>query len=70
MNKVLSILQYEYKMQMQRVATWGVLLAATFITMLDSFPSIGNLALGVFITAQLLYLSDDEPDGIILVYGL
>lgn len=44
MRKIISIIHYEYKMQFGQPAAWGVLLAATLLSMLDNFPSAENLA--------------------------
>lgn len=71
MRKVLSIVYYDYKMQIGRVAAWGVLLAALLISLADSFPSAGNLS-------RLEFLSDPSYfihrilglDGPLLVFGL
>ena len=71
MRKILPIVHYEYKMLSRRFATWGVLVAATVISLLDNFPSISNLD-------RLEFLS--QPDyfvfrimslsGLLLVFGL
>ncbi len=44
MNKVFAIVRYEYKMQLGRISTWGILLAVSAIALLDNFPSTRNLA--------------------------
>ena len=44
MRKMFSVLHYEYKMQFKRLVTWGVLLVAMALSLLDNFPSAGNLA--------------------------
>jgi hypothetical protein len=44
MRKLLSVIYYEYVMQLKRIATWGVLAASVVITLLDGFPSEKNLA--------------------------
>lgn len=44
MRKVLSIVYFDFKMQIRRAAAWGVLLAVLLIFLADSFPSAGNLA--------------------------
>lgn len=43
MRNILSIVHYEYKMQIRRIATWGVFVAAVAFSLLDDFPSGGNL---------------------------
>ena len=44
MRRMLAVLRYEYKMQFRRLATWGIFLAATALSLLDNFPSRANLA--------------------------
>ena len=44
MRKMFSVLHYEYKMQFKRLVTWGVLLVATALSLLDNFPSAGHVA--------------------------
>lgn len=71
MNKTASIIRYEYKMQLTRPAVWGILLAASLLSMLDNFPSGQNLA-------RLEFLSDPayfvyrimSLDTLILMFGL
>lgn len=71
MRKMFSILKYEYKMQMQRIATWGVLIAVTIITLLDSFPSASNLARLEFLSQPSYFVYRAMSlDGLILVFGL
>lgn len=71
MRKVLSIIYYEYKMQIKRIATWGILLAATVIALLDNFPSAGNLARLEFLTqpAYFIYRTMNF-DALIMSFGL
>ena len=62
MRKMFSVLHYEYKMQFKRLVTWGVLLVATALSLLDNFPSAGNLARLEFLNEpSILCLSDCEP---------
>lgn len=71
MRKMLSIIQYEYKMQMGHIATWGVFLAATIVTMLDSFPSAANLARLEFLVQPNYFLYRTMSlCGLILVFGI
>jgi len=44
MRKLLSVIYYEYIMQLKRIATLGVLACTVVLTLLDSFPSAKNLA--------------------------
>lgn len=71
MRKCLSIIFYEYKMQMKRLATWGVLIAATIVALLDSFPSAGNFARLEFLVdpAYFIYRTI-SLDGLVIIFGL
>lgn len=71
MRKIMSIIHYEYKMQFKRIATWGVLLAATGVALLDNFPSATNLARLEFLIqpAYFIYRTMCQ-DGLILAFGL
>lgn len=70
MRKVIVMIHYEYQMQLKRTAAWGVLLAATAIALLDSFPSAKNLARLEFLAwpAYFIYrtVSLDTP---VLIFG-
>lgn len=44
MNKMFSIIRQEYSMQIKRPAVWAVFLVATAFSLLDDYPSAGNLA--------------------------
>jgi len=71
MRKMLSVLRYEYKMQMRRIATWGVLIAAILITLLDSFPSESNLARLEFLSQPDYFIKRIMSlNGLILIFGL
>jgi len=71
MRKMFFIIKYEYKMQMRRIATWGVLIAATIINLLDNFPSAPNLMRLEFLAqpAYFVYRAM-SMNGLILVFGL
>lgn len=71
MCKVISMIHYECKMQLKRIATWGVLLAATVIALLDNFPSANNLARLEFLVwpAYFIYRTISF-DMLIVVFGL
>lgn len=43
MRNILSITYYEYKMQITRIATWGIFLISIIFSLLDDFPSSNNL---------------------------
>lgn len=71
MRKVLSIIYYEYKMQMKRLAAWGVLLAALLISFLDNFPSAANLARLEFLSQPAYFIFRViSLDGLIMAFGL
>lgn len=71
MRKVLSIIHYEYKMQIKRFATWGVLLAVLLISLLDNFPSVSNLARLEFLSLPSYFVFRTMSlDGLILAFGL
>lgn len=71
MRKCLSVILCEYKMQMKRLATWGVLIAATIVAQLDSFPFAGNFARLEFLTdpAYFIYRTI-SLDGLVVIFGL
>ena len=56
MRNILSVIHYEYKTQIMRIATWGVLAAAAAFSLLDSFPSGGNLRRLEFLTAPVYFV--------------
>lgn len=71
MRKVASIIHYEYNMQCKRIATWGVLLASTAITLLDSFPSAKNLARLEFLVQPAYFIYRTiSLDMLIMAFGL
>lgn len=71
MRKVFSVLRYEYKMQMKRPATWGVMIVATIITLLDNFPSASNLARLEFLLQPDYFIHRTMSlYGLILAFGL
>lgn len=71
MRKVLSIIHYEYKLQMKRFATWGVLAAALLLSLPDSFPSAVNLARLEFLSQPAYFIFRTIGlDGLIMAFGL
>lgn len=71
MRKVLSMIHYEYKMQIKRFATWGVLLAALLISLLDNFPSASNLARLEFLSSPSYFIFRTiSLDGLIMAFGV
>lgn len=70
MRKVLSIIHYEYKMQMKRFATWGILLVALLISLLDNFPSATNLARLEFLSQPAYFIFRTIGfDGLIIAFA-
>lgn len=71
MHKIMSIIHYEYKMQLKRIAAWGVLLTATGIALLDNFPSAANLARLEFLNQPTYFVYRTmSQDGLIVAFGL
>lgn len=56
MRKVLLIIHYEYKMQIMRIATWGVFVVTLVFSLLDDFPSGGNLCRLEFLTDPVYFV--------------
>lgn len=71
MRKMITVVHYEYKMQFKRLATWGVLLAVTVFSLLDTYPSAGNLARLEFLKdpAYFVYRTMGM-NGFVLMFGL
>jgi len=71
MRKVLSFIYYEYVMQLKRIATWGVLVGAAVITLLDSFPSAKNIARLEFLSQPSYFINRTLSFGaLIMAFGL
>lgn len=71
MRELFTVLRYEYKMQCSRLTTWGVLLAATALSLLDNFPSAGNLTRLEFLKEPAYYVYRIVSlDGLVLLFGL
>ena len=71
MGKMLAVIHYEYKMQLKRPAVWGVLLAVTAISLLDSYPSDGNLARLEFLDEPAYFVHRIVSlDSLVLLFGL
>lgn len=71
MDKILTILRYEYKTQVRRPAGWIVLAAAAALALLDSFPSPENLARLEFLDQPAYFVSRIARfDALVLLYGL
>lgn len=70
-RKLLSIIRYEYKMQITRIATWGVFLIAVAVSLLDDFPSAGNLHRLEFLPDPVYFASRTmSQHGLLLAFGL
>lgn len=71
MRKMVAVIHYEYKMQFKRLATWGILLAATVFSLLDNFPSAGNLSRLEFLNEPAYFVYRTiSLDSLVLVFGL
>ena len=71
MRKMFSVLHYEYKMQFKRLVTWGILLVATALSLLDNFPSAGNLARLEFLNEPAYFVYRIVSlDSLVLLFGL
>lgn len=71
MRKMIAIIRYEYKMLFQRLATWGVLLAATVFALLDTYPSARNLARLEFLKEPAYFVYRTMSlNGFVLMFGL
>lgn len=71
MRKMIAIIRYEYKMQFKRLATWGVLLAATVFALLDNYPSASNLARLEFLNEPAYFVYRTMSlNGFVLMFGL
>ena len=71
MRKMIAITRYEYKMQFERPATWGILLAVTVFSLLDTFPSARNLARLEFLNEPAYFVYRTMSlNGFVLMFGL
>lgn len=71
MNKSMAIVHYEYKMQMKRAGTWAILFITSVISMLDDYPSAGNLARLEFLNDPAYFVHRTMKfNGLILIFGL
>lgn len=71
MRKMLAVLWHEYKMQFGRLAGWGVFLAAAVLSLLDQYPSAGNLARLEFLSEPAYFMCRTMSiHGLVLVFGL
>lgn len=71
MRNVTTIIRYEYKIQFTRPAAWGVLFAATIFSLLDDFPSAGNLARLEFLKHPAYFVCRTMNfGGLVLMFGL
>ena len=71
MRKMSAVIHYEYKMQFKRPATWGILLMVAIFSLLDNYPSAGNLARLEFLyePAYFVYRTMSQS-GFVLMFGL
>lgn len=70
MRKLLSVVHYEYKMQVKRLSAWGIFLAATLLSLLDNYPSAGNLARLEFLNEPAYFVYRIMSlDSLVLLFG-
>lgn len=71
MHKCLSIIRYECKMQLKRIATWGVFIVAMMLALIDNFPSARNLARLEFLADPAYFIYRTMSlDGLVMIFGL
>lgn len=71
MSRLLSIAKFEYKMQIQRIAGWIVLLFVLVSSMMDCLPTVANLARVEFLGNIFYYVRRVFSfDGLILLFGI
>ena len=71
MNKLLSIAKYEYKVQIKRVAGFGVLLLIFISAMMDSMPIASNMVRVEFLYDIHYYVRRIFSfDGLLLLFGI
>ena len=71
MDTVLTILRYEYRMQLRRPAGWAILAAAAVMALLDSFPSPENLVRLEFLDQPAYFVYRIMSlDALVLLFGL
>lgn len=71
MNKLVSIIKYEYKMQIKRISGWSVLLFVLVSSMMDCLPTASNLARIEFLGDIQYYVRRVFSfDGLILLFGI
>ncbi len=71
MRNALWIVRYEYKMQITRIASWGVFLITVAFSLLDDFPSGANLHRLEFLTDPVYFVFRTmNLGGLPLAFGL
>lgn len=71
MGKMTAIIYYEFKMQIKRPVTWGILLAVTALSLADNFPSAANLARLEFLDQPAYFVYRIMSfDALLLLFGL
>ena len=71
MRKIWSVIRYEYKMQFQRPAAWGIFLASVLLCQFDNFPSAENLARLEFLGQPAYFVYRVMSfDVLVLAFGL
>lgn len=70
MCKLFSVIRYEYKMQFKSLPAWGMLFAAAALSLLDNFPSAGNLARLEFLNNPAYFVYRIMSlDSLVLLFG-
>ncbi len=71
MRKLFTITHYEFKMQLKRIAAWGILIFATAVALIDNFPSDSNLARLEFLSQPSYFVYRTMClDALVIVFGL
>ncbi len=71
MNKMFAVIYYEFKMQFFRLGSWGIFAAAAVLSLLDNFPSAGNLARLEFLNDPAYFVYRVMSlDSLVLLFGL
>ena len=70
MDKLFSVIHYEYKMQIRRLPVWGIFVAATLLSLLDNYPSTKNLARLEFLNEPAYFVYRIMSlDSLVLLFG-
>lgn len=71
MSKMFAVAWYEYKMQFYRLPTWGLVGGVTLLSLMDNFPSDGNLSRLEFLNQPAYFVYRVMSlDVLVLLFGL